>query len=108
MNEDQPQDPMQAQEQHPEMSDDETASALGFITTLSEHLQNSGQEDDEQETDPSEDSKPDKQQPEGKTDSIDDEQQTEIDDIRRELEELKNGNQPEPTPVENTVPTPQA
>lgn len=101
--------PEMPQEEH-DMSDDDIASSLGFMTTLSEQMMSPGQEDDLQEGgEPTEEQETSEQLEEeqgaieGDTDGTpkkDAEQDKEIADIKAQLEQLlaqENGTETENT-----------
>jgi len=77
-----------------DMTDDDIAASLGFMTTLSEQMMNPGQEDDLQEADPATDPmamQEEKKKIEGDTDGTpakDEAQDREIAEIRMQLEQL--------------------
>lgn len=98
----------QEQAQHPEMTDDETAAALGFITTLSEQMMTPGEEDDLQEENPEEAPAPvsETETPEEPVEDLEakknEARDAEIEAIRKELEVLKQEVEDDDTEGEDT------
>lgn len=85
-----------ASEENEELSDDDVAATLGLITSLSEQKMNPMEPTDMQEENP-EDEREQKTEEEVPGGNIDAEQQKEIDEIRAELESLKNDTASETT-----------